>query len=125
MSLFWFVAALLILLQNLILKTCGLYNLFESIASHRIYAQFMTQASVLNNGKRIGLLRGARTRFATWFYAMHCLLRQKQALYATVHSPAFKTLAHNARVALAVQDIENSQFWRAICCLMRAAFPAF
>ena len=119
-----FVAALLIILQILILKTCRLYNVFGSGASHRIHAQFMTQASALNNGKRIGLLRGAGTRFATWFYAMHRLLRQKRALYATVHSPAFQTLAHNARVALAVQDIENSQFWRAIYCLMRAVFPA-
>ncbi len=101
-----------------------LYNVFGSSASHRIHEQFMTQASALNNGKRIGLLRGAGTRFATWFYAMHRLLRQNRALYATGHSPAFQTLVHNARVALAVQDIENSQFWRAIYCLMRYVFPA-
>ncbi len=36
------------------------------------------------------------------------LLRQKRALYAIVHSPAFQTLAHNARVASAMQGIENS-----------------
>ncbi len=98
--------------------------MFRSGASQGIHAQFMTQASALNNGKRIGLLRGVGTRFATWFYAMHRLVRQKWTLYATIHSPAFQTLAHNARVALAVQDIENSQFWRAIYCLMRAVFPA-
>ncbi len=98
--------------------------MFGSGASHRIHAQFMTQASALNNGKRIGLLRGAGTRFSTWFYAMHHLLRQKRALFATVYSSAFQTLAHSARVALVVQDIENSQFWRAIHCLMRAVFPA-
>ena len=92
----------LIILQILILKTCRLYNAFGFGGSHGIHAQFMTQASALNNGKRIGLLRGAGTRFATWFYAMHRLLRQKRALYATVHSPAFQTLAHNTRVALAV-----------------------
>ncbi len=65
----------LILFHNLILKTCRLYNVFGYGASHGIHAQFMTHASALNNGKRIGLLRGAGTRFATWFYAMHRLLR--------------------------------------------------
>ncbi len=96
--------------------------MFGSFASHGIHAQFMMQESALNDGKRIGLLRGARTRFATLFYAVIHLLRQKQALYETVHSPAFETLVHNARVALAEQDIENSQFWRAIYCLIRAVF---
>ncbi len=98
--------------------------MFGSSASHGIHAQFMTQASALNNRKRIGLLRGAATRIATWFHAMYRLLRQKRALYANVHSPVFQTIAQNARVALTVQDIENSQFWRAIYCLMRAVFPA-
>ncbi len=74
--------------------------------------------------KKISLLRGAGTRFATWFYAMHCLLRQKQALYATVHSTAYQTLVHNARVASAMQDIENSKFWRVLDCLLRAVLPA-
>lgn len=64
------------------------------------------------------------TRFASWFYAMHLLLKQKQALYATFHGPLFQTLTHNAMVALAVQDIENSQLWKAIYCLMRAVFLA-
>ncbi len=50
---------------------------------------------------------------------MHGLLRQKQALYATGHIPAFQTLEHNARVSLAVQDIQNSQFSRDIYCLKR------
>ncbi len=69
-------------------------------------------------------MRGAGTRFATCFFAIHRFLRQKQALYATVHSSAFQTLAHNARVALAVKNIENSQFWRALYRLMSAVFPA-
>ncbi len=74
--------------------------MFGSDVSHGIHAQFMTQASALNNGKKIGLLRGAGTRFATWFPAMHQLLRQKQVLYATFYSPAFQTLANNTRIAL-------------------------
>ncbi len=51
-------------------------------------------------------------------------MRHKKALHATVHSQVFQTLAHNARVALAVQDIENSQFCRSINFLMRAVSPA-
>ncbi len=70
----------------------------------------MTESSALNNEKRTSLLRGAGTRIANWFYAMHGLVRQKQALYATVHNTAFQKLDHNARIALAVQDIEDSLF---------------
>lgn len=40
--------------------------------------------------------------FAAWFYAMYFHLRQKQVLYATVHSPTFQILSHNMQVALAV-----------------------
>ncbi len=83
----------------------------------------MTQESALNNGKRIGLLRGTGTRFLTWFYAMHCLLRQKWALHDIVHGPAFQTIVHNARVTFAMQDFENPQSWREIYCLMRAVLP--
>lgn len=97
--------------------------MFGSSASHGIHIQFMTQAHALDNWKRIGLLQEARTRFATLYCAMHCLLRQKRALYGTVHGPAFQSFAHDARVALAMKDIENSQFWRAIHRLLRAAFP--
>ncbi len=74
--------------------------------------------------KRGWLLQGAGTRFATWFFAIHPISSQNWALYATVHSLAFQTLAHNARVALAMQDIEISQFCRAIYCLMRVDFSA-
>ncbi len=35
----------------------------------------------------IGLLRGTGTRFATWFYALHCLLHQMKAHLATIKSP--------------------------------------
>ncbi len=84
----------------------------------------MTQASAMNNGKRIGLLRGAGTRFATWFYSLHHLLCEKKAMLATVHSPYFMSLAHNAKTALAVQDIERIQFLKAVYFLLGAVFPA-
>ncbi len=45
-------------------------------------------------------------------------------MLATVHSPSFATLAHNAKKALAVQDIESNQFRKALYFLLRAVFPA-
>ncbi len=121
---FWFFGYVLNIYLNLILKTYRLYNVFGSSASYGTHAQFLTQTSALNNAKRIDLLQGAGTRFATWLYAMYQLLSQKQVLYATVHSPAIQTLSHNARDELAMQNIENSPFFRVIYCLMRAMFPA-
>ncbi len=112
----------------MLLATClekrRLYNIFGSGANHAIHAQFMAQASVFNDGHKIGLLQGAGTRFATWFYAMHRLLRLKRALKATIHGAAFESVAKNARVVLAVEDIEDEVFWKSIFCLLRAVFPA-
>jgi hypothetical protein len=45
----------------------------------------MVQSSLYNKGQLIGLLQGAGTWFATWFYAMHPALHLKQALVATIH----------------------------------------
>ncbi len=84
----------------------------------------MAQASCFNNGKKIGLLCGGGTRFTTWFYAMHRLLHLKMALKATVHGAAFDSVAKNAQVILAVENIEDDVFWMTIFCLLRAVFPA-
>ncbi len=110
--------------QSLVLKAFRLYNVFGSSANHEIHAQFKTQVSVMNKCKRIDLLRGAGTRFTTWFYALHRLLCQKKTLLATVHSLYFATLAHNAKTTPAVQDNESNQFWKAVYFLLRAVFPA-
>ncbi len=59
-----------------------------------------------------------------WYYSMHQLLSQKRALRATIHSPTFKSYAHNSRVVLAIQDIEDKKFLKAIYCLLRAVSPA-
>ncbi len=96
------------------MKACRLYNIFGSGANHAIHAQFMAQASIFNDGRKIGLFRGAGTCFATWFYAMHWLLRLKRALKATIHDAAFESVAKNARVVLAVEDIEDEVFWKSI-----------
>ncbi len=84
--------------QQLVLKACRLFNIFGSDVNHAIHAQFMAQASIFNDGHKIGLLHGAGTHFATWFYAMHCLLRLKRALKATIHGAAFESVAKNTRV---------------------------
>ena len=110
--------------QILILKTCRLYNVFGSGANHAIYAQFLAQSAMANRGRKVGLLRGAGTRMALWFYAMMRLLRLKQALMATIHQQRFTDLTLNETVAMAVQDIENPDFWKCLYIILRAVFPA-
>ncbi len=75
-----------------------------------MYAQFMVQASHFNKGKRIGLLCGAGIQFATWFYAMHRLFKQRQALKATIHNQKFIDLPKMGCVIEAVRDIEDNNF---------------
>ncbi len=97
--------------QRLVLKTCRLYNIFGSGANHAIHAIFMDQAAAINGNQRIGLLRGAGTRFATLFYAMHRLLRQKRALKATIHSPAFSRVALFKILKMKSSGSQFTVFW--------------
>ncbi len=46
----------------------------------------MTHASALNNSKRIWFLQGAATRFASWFYVIHCLVSQAGPLCYSPYS---------------------------------------
>jgi hypothetical protein len=108
----------------LVLKSCRLYNTFGSGAIHGVYAQFTAQSAIFNKGKKIGLLRGASTRFATWFYAMMRILRLKDALLSTVHQASFKELAKTDVTCAAVLDITNPKFFKALYVLLRAVFPA-
>ena len=112
-------------IRLLMLKTCRLYNIFGSGANHGIYSQFMLQSAHFNDGGELGLLRGAGTRFATWFYAMHRLLCLKQALLATIHLQQFIQLdaAKKPRVKAAMQDINDIKFWKAMYILLRSVFP--
>ena len=80
-----------------------MYNVFGSGANHAIYAQFIAQTSAANSGRRVGLLRGAGTRMASWFYGMMRLLRLKQPLKATIHQTQFRELTLNASAKAAVQ----------------------
>jgi len=96
---------------------------FGSGASHGPHAQFMEQTALGNKGRKVGLLRGATTRFATWFYAMVRLLRLKESLIATIHQLKFRDLTLNDRDRLAVFDVKDGVVWKAMYTLTRAVFP--
>ncbi len=120
----FFICNMLTSCQPLVLKACRLYNIFGSGDIHAIHDQFMAQVSIFNYGHKIGLLQGAGICFATWFNAIHWLLRLKRALKVTIHGAAFESVAKNARNVLAVEDIEDEIFWNSIFCLLRAVFPS-
>ena len=93
-------------------------------AAHGIYAQFIEQSSVNNNGKRIVLLRGDRNMFATYFYAMMRLVHLQAPLLATIHQVIFSDLNLNDHVQSTVMDIKNKTFWKALYNLLRTVYPA-
>ncbi len=80
----------------------------------------MVQASHFNKGKRIGLLCGAGTQFATWFYVMHRLFRQRQAPKTTIHNQEFIDFPKTGCVIKSVRDIEDNNFWKNIYVLLHA-----
>ncbi len=84
----------------------------------------MAQSALANKGCKVGLLRGAGTQMALWFYAMMRLLHLKQPLTATIHQQKFVHLNLNDSVRAAVQDISNDKFWTCIYLLLSAVFPA-
>ena len=104
---------ILSILQVLILKACRLYNVFGSGANHGIYAQFMAQSALANKGCKVGLLRGAGTQMALWFYAMMRLICLQQPLKATIHQQIFLDLTLSTSARGAVQDhIKDENFWK-------------
>ena len=72
--------------------------MFSSGAAYGIYAQFIRHSGVHNNGKRIGLLRGSGTRFATYFYPMIRLVHIQAPMLATIHQAIFYDIILNDRV---------------------------
>ena len=83
-----------------------------------------SQNPVLSLGRAIGPLRGAGTRMATWFYAMMRLLRLRTTFLACINQEKIQTLALNAKERLAVLDINDTVFWKAMYTLLRAVFSA-
>ena len=98
--------------------------MFRSGANHGIYVQFMAQPALSNIGRAVGLLRGAGTRMALWFYAMIRLLRVRKALNATIHQQKFTDLSVKENVAAAVRDITDEKFWKRIYIVLCAVFTA-
>ena len=84
----------------------------------------MAQSAVANSGRNVGLLRGAGTRFASWFYAMIRLVRMRNPLLATIHQEKFRELDLNERARQAILDIQDQVFWRALYAILQATFPA-
>ena len=87
----------------------------------------MEQSREHNKGRAIGLLRGAGTRMASWFYVMHRALRLRGALMSTIHQAKFATIGlvkTDDRVRECIQDINDPLFWKSIYQLLRAVFPA-
>lgn len=70
------------------------------------------------------MLRGAGTRFGTWFYAMIRVIRLQLPLEDTIHTAQFRELNLNESARQAVLDIENKTFFKAIYTVVRAVFPA-
>ncbi len=98
--------------------------MFGSGANHGIYAQFMVQSALANKGHKVGLLRGAGTQMALWFYALMHLLRLRQPLVGTIHQQKFVDLNLNDSVRAAVHDIKEDKFWKCIYISLCAVLPA-
>ena len=101
--------------------------MFGSSASHGIYALFIAHVMLHTNGKAIGLIRGASTRFATRFLSMYRSPIQQGALVLLVHDPKFAVLdivQSKHQVMCATKDAKNSKWWRAEYYLIRIIYAA-
>ena len=93
-----------------------MYNVWSSGAHHAPHAMF-TKLSMQIHGRKIGLLRGAGTRMASFLYAMVRALRLKSCLEATVESPAHIQLDKTRRMINACIDVKNHKVWNAFYVL--------
>jgi hypothetical protein len=111
-------------IQQLNLQVKRLYRTFGSGSNHKPYAFFMQHSKTYNKGRRVGLLRSAETRFASFFYAMHRALCCREALESTVHSAQWKDLKRlKAFITRAANDVKDKTFWKRLFVLLRALFP--
>ena len=84
----------------------------------------MAQSSIHKNVRKVGLLHGATTRMAVWFYDMMQILHHKDVLKATIHTLQFRELTKNDKVRGAVRDIENATFFKlCISCSELCSLP--
>ncbi len=110
--------------QLYILKWYKLYNVFESEVKHAIYAQFMVQSALSNQGKPVGIFRVSGTWFALWFYAMRQFLCLKIPLKATIHQQVFVTLIWMPVQKPPWKTLKMVKFWKSMYILLCAVFPA-
>ncbi len=73
---------------------------------------------MFNKRHKIGILCGAGTRFASWFYAMIGILHLKDALLATIHTAEFKEFEKNDETRAVIFDIPNPQFFKALYVML-------
>ena len=86
----------------------------------------MQHSKTYNKGRRVGLLRSAETRFASFFYAMHRALRCRAALESTVHLAQWNDLQRlklKAFITRAANNVKDKTFWKRLFVLLRALFP--
>ena len=90
-----------------------MYNVMGSGPSNGIYALLIADYTYMtaNGGKDMGLLCGASSRFAAWFYALHrALCLKMMVLFTTIHNPKFAELdlvKKNTRVRCAIMYIKS------------------
>ncbi len=106
-------------------KHAGCVMYLDWGGNHGIYAQFMAKSAIANKGCKVGLLQGAGTQMALWFYAMVSLLCLRQPLVATIHWQKIIDLNLNNSVRAAVHehDIKDNKFWKFVYLLLHAVFP--
>ena len=85
---------------------------------------FIMESALANKGRKVGLLRGATSRFASFFYAMFCSVRLKNVFIRTINHSKFRELNLGETERLAIIDISNEVFWKALYALCKAVFPA-
>ena len=55
---------------------------------------------------------------------MHCCLRQRKVLVATIHSNLGDSIDMTAQTKKAVEDIEDDNFWKALYFILSYVWPA-
>jgi len=109
--------------QLLILPVKRLYRCFGSGSNHKLYAYFIGHSKQYNKGHSAGLLRASKTRFASFYYAMHWAHRCHQALESTVHLVAWNDLKHvKAFITHATDDVKDLLFWKSLFILLSSLF---
>ena len=94
--------------------------MWSSGAHHAPYAMFNMFATQIH-GRKIGLLRGAGTRMAGYWYGMMRALCLKSCLEATVDLPAHVQLPMTRRMTNAVIDVKSHKVWNALYVLCKVA----